>query len=68
MRLIAQVSPRFKARIAGLMYLLICITAPSGAATATPAKMFMNLASDTGVALIFYYLFEPVSRRLSFNS
>lgn len=59
-------SPRFKARMAGLMYLLIFITAPSGAATATPAKMFINLASDTGVALVFYYLFEPVSRRLSF--
>jgi hypothetical protein len=59
-------SPRFKARVAGLMYLFIFITAPSGAATATPVKMFVNLASDTGVALIFYCLFEPVSRRLSF--
>jgi hypothetical protein len=66
MRPITEMSPRFKARIAGLMYLLIFITAPSGAATATPVKMFMNLASDTGVALIFYCLFEPVSRRLSF--
>jgi Domain of unknown function (DUF4386) len=66
MRPIAEMSPRFKARMAGLMYLLIFITAPSGAATATPVKMFMNLASDTGVALIFYYLFQPVSRRLSF--
>jgi hypothetical protein len=36
--------------------------APSGAATATSLKMFINLASDTGVALIFYYLFRPVSR------
>jgi hypothetical protein len=59
-------SPRIKAGIAGLLYLIIFITAPSGAATATPVKMFINLASDTGVALIFYYLFEPVSRRLSF--
>jgi hypothetical protein len=66
MRPIAEMSPRFKAGIAGFMYLLIFITAPSGAATATPVKMFVNLASDTGVALIFYYLFEPVSRRLSF--
>jgi hypothetical protein len=48
------------------MYLLIFITAPSGAATATPVKMFLNLASDAGVALIFYYLFKPVSRSLSF--
>src|SRR5271167_1797967 len=66
MRPIAEVSPRFKARMAGLMYLLIFITAPSGAATATPVKMFVNLASDTGVALIFFYMFQPVSRRLSF--
>jgi hypothetical protein len=66
MRPIAEMSPRIKAGIAGLLYLIIFITAPSGAATATPVKMFINLASDTGVALIFYYLFEPVSRRLSF--
>jgi hypothetical protein len=66
MRPIAEMSPRFKARIAGLMYLLIFITAPSGAATATPVKMLINLASDTGVALFFYYLFRPVNRRLSF--
>jgi hypothetical protein len=66
MRPIAEMSPRFKAGIAGFMYLVIFITAPSGAATATPVKMFVNLASDTGVALIFYDLFEPVSRRLSF--
>lgn len=59
-------SPRFKARIAGLMYLLIFITAPSGAATATWVRLFVNLASDTGVALIFFNLFRPVSRRLSF--
>jgi hypothetical protein len=66
MRPIAAISPNFKARIAGLMYLLIFITAPSGAATATPVKLFVNLASDTAVAVIFYYLFRPVSRKLSF--
>jgi hypothetical protein len=36
MNRIAEMSPRFKARIAGLLYLLIFITAPSGAASATP--------------------------------
>jgi Domain of unknown function (DUF4386) len=66
MKPIAELSPRFKARMAGLLYLLIFLTAPSGAATATPGKMFLNLASDTGVALIFYFLFRPVSRRHSF--
>ncbi len=40
------------------MYLLIFITAPSGAASATPVKMFVNLACDTGVALIFYLIFR----------
>ena len=64
-RRIAGASPRLKAGIAGLLYLLIFITAPSGAATATPAKMSMTLACDTGVALIFYDLLKPVSRRLS---
>lgn len=59
-------SPRFKARIAGVLYLLIFITAPSGAETATPVKMLMTLASDTGVAVIFYDLFQPVNRKLSF--
>ena len=34
------------------MYLIIFITASSGAATATPVKMVINLASDTGLALI----------------
>jgi hypothetical protein len=48
------------------MYLLIFLTAPSGAATATPVKMFMTLMADTGVALFFYYLFMPVSKGLSF--
>ena len=65
MKPIAEMSPRFKARMAGLLYLLIFITAPSGAATATPPKMFINLVCDAGVAFIFYYLFLPVSRRLS---
>jgi hypothetical protein len=65
MKPIAAMSPRFKARMAGLLYLLIFITAPSGAATATPVKMFTNLSSDAGVAVIFYYMFRPVSKRLA---
>jgi uncharacterized membrane protein (DUF485 family) len=65
MRPIADMSPRFKAGLAGLLYVLIFITAPSGAATATPVKMFLNLMADAGVALIFYFLFMPVNRRLS---
>jgi hypothetical protein len=62
---IAEASPRFKARIAGLLYLIIFMVAPSGAATATPAKMIITLVCDTGVALILYHLLKPVSRNLS---
>jgi hypothetical protein len=64
-RRIADMSPRLKARIAGLLYLLIFIAAPSGAASATPVKMIMTLLCDTGVALIFHDLFRPVGRGLS---
>jgi Domain of unknown function (DUF4386) len=62
---IAELSPSLKARIAGFLYLLIFVAAPSGATTATPAKMIINLVCDTGVALIFYDLFKPVNGRLS---
>jgi hypothetical protein len=61
----AETSPRLWARIAGVLYLLIFIAAPTGAATATPVKMIITLACDTGVALIFYVLLKPVSMRLS---
>lgn len=60
-----EASPRLKARIAGVLYLLIFLVAPTGAATATPARMIIMLACDTGVALLFYSLFKPVSRNLS---
>lgn len=62
---IAGASPRLEARIAGLLYLLIFIAAPSGAATATPAKMIVTLACDAGVALILYDLLKPVNKNLS---
>jgi Domain of unknown function (DUF4386) len=58
-------SPRLTARVAGVLYLLIFIAAPAGAATATPAKMIITHTCDTGVALIFYFLFKPVSKSLS---
>lgn len=64
-RRIAETSPRLRARIAGVLYLLIFIVAPAGAATATPLKMLVTLACDTGVALIFYGLLKPVNSRLS---
>lgn len=64
-RLPAAVSPRLLARTAGVLYLLIFIVCPSGAATATPLNMTVTMACDTGVALVFYVLFRPVSRDLS---
>lgn len=65
MEWIAKTSPRLWARIAGVLYLLIFIAAPTGAATTTPVKMIITLTCDTGVALIFYLLLKPVSMRLS---
>ena len=58
-------SPRLIARIAGLFYLGIFLAAPSGAASATPLKMAINLTCDLAVALLFYDLLKPVSRTLS---
>jgi hypothetical protein len=58
-------SPRIRAGIAGFLYLVIFIAAPSGAATATPARMIVTLACDTVVALIFYDLLKMVSWKLS---
>lgn len=64
----AVVSPRLLARIAGAYYLLIFIVAPSGAATATPLKMLATMACDTAVALIFFTLLKPVSRKLALTA
>ncbi len=61
-----SISPRLWARVAGACYLIIFVAAPSGAATATPARMIITLACDTAVALLFYYLFTPLDRPLSF--
>jgi hypothetical protein len=60
-----ETSPGLKARITGILYLLIFIVAPSGAATATPVKMIITLACDTAVALMLYDLLKPVSKKLS---
>ena len=58
-------SPRLKARLAGFFYLMIFLAAPSGAASATPVKMAINLACDLAVAILLYQLLKPVSRSLS---
>ena len=61
----SSISPALEARLAGFLYLLIFLSAPSGAASATPIKMTINLICDAGVAILFYRLLRPVSRRLS---
>lgn len=60
-----EASPSVKARIAGFFYLMIFLAAPSGAASATPVKMAINLICDLAVAFLLYELFRPVSRGIS---
>jgi hypothetical protein len=62
---ISNASPRLGARIAGVLYLIIFIAAPSGAENATLLKITITLACDTGVALLFYSLLKPVSKSIS---
>jgi hypothetical protein len=62
---VLEISPRFTARIAGVLYMLIFIAAPAGAASATLTRMVITLTCDTSVAIIFYFLFRPVSRSIS---
>ena len=58
-------SPLWKARVAGFLYLLIFLAAPSGAASATPLKMTITLACDIGVAILLFDVLRPVGRGLS---
>jgi len=62
---IASVSPRLRARIAGISYMIIFIAAPSGAENVTLAKITITMVCDTCVALLFYNLFKPVNKNLS---
>lgn len=58
-------SVRNKARMAGGLYLLIFIVAPSGATTATAFNLVVTLACDIAIAVLFYGLFRHTSPRLS---
>jgi Domain of unknown function (DUF4386) len=73
MKRIAQASPRFKARIAGALFLLLVLTA---AFTEFFARGRLSFAADLAagiievscmiaVTLLFYDIFKPVNRRLS---
>jgi hypothetical protein len=61
----ASASPRFAARIAGVLYLIIFIAAPSGAENATLAKIAITLACDTGYGAALL-LFTQASRQEAF--
>jgi Domain of unknown function (DUF4386) len=65
LKAIEEISPQLKARLVGLFYLLIFITAPSSATSATVPKMTITLVCDTAVALFLYNLLKPVSRSAS---
>jgi hypothetical protein len=73
MNRIREASPRFKARIAGVLFLLLVLTS---AVTEFFARGRLSYAADLAagiievscmiaVTLIFYDLFKPVNRRLS---
>jgi hypothetical protein len=72
MKQIAEASPRFKARITGVVYLLYFLTAISaetivgrGRHVAYDAVNLISYAFYIAVTLLFYYMFKPVSRSLS---
>jgi hypothetical protein len=62
---ISEVPAQLRARIAGFLYLLIFIVAPSGAKDATAANIVVTMLCDAGVALLFYGLFKPVNNKLA---
>lgn len=67
MRWIAEASPRFRARIAGVFY-LVTFGAGIFALVFSRGKLVADLiatASYIAVTLLFYYIFKPVNRSVS---
>jgi hypothetical protein len=72
MERIAEASPRPRARITGIVYLLYFLTAVSAEVFVGRSRLVLydavNLiayAFYIAVTLLFYYLFKPVNRNLS---
>ena len=72
MERIAEVSPRPRARITGVVYLLYFLTAVSAEVFVGRGRLVLYDAVDLigfalyiAVTLLFYYMFKPVNRNLS---
>ena len=73
MRRIAEASPRFKARMAGGLFLLLLLTAACTefffhgrlSFAADLAAGIIEVSCMIAVTLLFYDIFKPVNRRLS---
>src|ERR1700686_3443389 len=74
MKRIAEVSPRFKARMAGVLFLFLVLTTTFTEFFARGRLSFaahivagvIEISCIIAVTLLFYYIFKPVDRRLSF--
>jgi hypothetical protein len=73
MKRLAETSPRFKARMAGVFFLITMLTAAS-TELVFPGKLsfavdvaagLIEVAGMVAVTLLFYYIFKPVNRGLS---
>jgi Domain of unknown function (DUF4386) len=69
MERLPEASPRFKARIAGVLYLVSVLTAVFGEAflrgRPSVAAGFIAVSGMVAATLLFYDIFKPVSRGLS---
>jgi hypothetical protein len=67
MERIAEASPRFKARIAGIFYLLTFVTGVIAMVSArgSLAANLLATACYVAVTLLFYDIFKPVNRNIS---
>ena len=65
---IAEASPGFKARMAGVFYLLTFLTGGAALFVRLRSGLVTGLIAGVcyiAVTLLFYYIFKPVNRRLS---